>query len=85
MMILIYPDWGFTAGPELLDKPHIPQNEYLQQNNRHRLEDWGVIVFLNHIYFPLLRKELNKEFFQEIVGNDYSNLETRFLRINIHI
>ena len=66
-----YPDWGFTAGPELLDKPHIPQNEYLQQNNRHRLEDWGVIVFLNHIYFPLLRKELNKEFFQEIVGYDY--------------
>ena len=66
-----YPDWGFTAGPELLDKPHIPQNEYLQQNNRHRLEDWGVIVFLNHIYFPLLRKELDKEFFQEIVGYDY--------------
>tara|TARA_Y100000310_G_scaffold64178_1_gene59718 strand:+ start:1421 stop:2971 length:1551 start_codon:yes stop_codon:yes gene_type:complete len=66
-----YDDWGFTAGPELLDKPHIPQNEYLKRNDRHRLEDWGVIVFLNHIYFPLLRKELDKEFFQEIVGYDY--------------
>ena len=69
-----YGDWSITAGPESLEKTNLQQSDYLRRSygNMYRADDWGVIVFLNHIYFPLLRKELGGEFFQNVVGNDYA-------------
>ena len=69
-----YGDWSFVAGPEDLEKTNLQQSDYLKRNyeNMYRGDEWGAVVFLNHIYFPLLKKELDKEFFQNVVGNDYA-------------
>ena len=53
-----YPDWGFTAGPEYMESTNISQDTYLQRttDNMWQGGDWAAAVFLNQIYFPLLRK-----------------------------
>ena len=70
-----YPDWSITAGPESLETDHVSQDAYLQrkqERNMYRNVEWGVSVFLNHIYLPLVKQQLDKDFFKELIGHDYA-------------
>ena len=64
-----YGDWRNVIRSESLETENITQSLYLDRDpepGRH--EDYGVRVFLSQIYFPLVKNELSKEFFQNIVG-----------------
>ena len=67
----MYDDWSITAGPESLETEHVSQDDYLQrkqERNMYRNVEWGTSVFLNHIYLPLVKQELGKDFFKELTG-----------------
>jgi len=71
----MYGDWSITAGPESLETEHISQDAYLKRGpdiNMYRNVEWGISVFLNHIYLPLVKQQLDKDFFKELIGHDYA-------------
>ena len=71
----MYGDWSTVIRSVSLETEHVQQDAYLQRNqerNRYRHVDWGITVFLNHIYLPLVKQELNKDFFKEITGREYA-------------
>ena len=71
----MYGDWSTVIRSVSLETEHVTQDAYLQRNHerdRYRHVNWGITVFLNHIYLPLVKQELNKDFFKEITGREYA-------------
>ena len=69
-------DFHIMAGPESLRNPGIGPEEYLLKDqdsmgHRWKAEDWGTRAFLRLFYMPLLRQQLNKDYFIDAVGEEY--------------
>jgi len=66
-------DFSIVAGPESMETTHLRQHDYLNPiTDRYRADDWNARAFLRQIYFPLLKQQLNKDFFKDLSGSDYS-------------
>ena len=70
--------YQIVVGPRTgMEIPGITQSDYLSSNHtndqyRHRPDDWRERIFLQQIYFPNLKKFLNKDFFKFILDSDFS-------------
>lgn len=71
----IEPEFVDAVGPEAMETEWVTREKYLDPTyNQERMYggiDANINMFLNHIYYPLVKKQLNRPIFKQAVGGGY--------------